>query len=148
MHFLHWKLFLFDSNLPVFQLTIIHDWFIYWLGTKQVTINYLNWCWFGLLLHICITRIYASLMRYTRYHNWGDDILSLVFRKLIFLGCSCMPPINFVREQIDEAQLFNEDTSIISEVTHTNQTKLVKEIQSGPTHQTWHQTYYQHPLLH
>ena len=95
--------------------------------------------------------IYASLVYIRHWWDTQDTIIevmiSLFFRKLIFVGSSCMPPINSLRKQIDEAQLFNDDTSIISEVTSTNQTKLVKEIQSGSTHQTWYGTYYQDPLL-
>ena len=48
---LNWSLSLW------FELTIIQNWFRWWLGRSQATIHYLNQCRPGSLTHICSTRM-------------------------------------------------------------------------------------------
>ena len=49
-------LFKFNWNLfPSVQWMVSQHWFRWWLGTWQLPSHYLNQCWPGLWMHICIT---------------------------------------------------------------------------------------------
>ena len=47
----HWNLFL------GIQLIIFKHWFRWWLDADQATSHYLKQCWYGLLKHVCVTRL-------------------------------------------------------------------------------------------
>ena len=60
MHFLHKDIcILFEISLkvaPSVRFTIRQHWSSWWLRAEQVTKQYLNQCWPGLLMHICVNR--------------------------------------------------------------------------------------------